>query len=497
MANRVKFNRTVVSLVVALALWLRAVNGFPVRMGTALRKSSVFKMMAGAYDVNTDANGVHTIKFQVAGKTMSFETGKVGRQASGAVMARTQDTIVYSTVCSEREPQPVDFTPLRVDWFARYSAVGQTIGAFHRRDSRGDDAEILVARLIDRPIRPMIADGWQHDTQILTWVMSYDKVHSPEALSICSASAAMCVSEVPMAKPVAGVEVGLVDGVLTVNPTKQQMANSSLQLTVAGTKEGILMIEGAADFLPESTMMEALKLGHAAVGEICDAIGAFQAHVGTAKKTDTLRKPPTDLLNAMDGLYGDRLAEALSIGDKHDRGRAVSLVEEEITRRFCTELPPAAAVAGPAAEDVDPDAPLVDIAGEDEVRHLCPAHCSVAKPLLRRVWVLGMPCPSLFRSIPPLLQAHPDDNVQPPLPSPPPPRPRPVCHRWWPWTSHRQGWTTSQRTRRRSSASRNCPNPPCPLLRRGGPRGATQGTTTTRSTSKSPGKSCWCGACAT
>jgi hypothetical protein len=427
---------------------------------------------------------------------MSFETGKVGRQASGAVMARTQDTIVYSTVCSEREPQPVDFTPLRVDWFARYSAVGQTIGAFHRRDSRGDDAEILVARLIDRPIRPMIADGWQHDTQILTWVMSYDKVHSPEALSICSASAAMCVSEVPMAKPVAGVEVGLVDGVLTVNPTKQQMANSSLQLTVAGTKEGILMIEGAADFLPESTMMEALKLGHAAVGEICDAIGAFQAHVGTAKKTDTLRKPPTDLLNAMDGLYGDRLAEALSIGDKHDRGRAVALVEEEITRRFCTELPPAAAVAGPAAEDVDPDAPLVDIAGEDEVRRVCPAHCSVLPTASFTQAVGAGNAFPFFEALPRFSKLTLTTTFN--LLSPPPPPPRsPCCRRWWPWTSHRQGWTTSQRTRRRSSASRNCPNPPCPLLRRGGPRGATPGTTTTRSTSKSPGKSCWCGACAT
>lgn len=127
---------------------------------------------------------------------MSFETGKIGRQAGGSVVAQTKDTIVYSTVCSEREPVPVDFTPLRVDYFARYSAVGQTIGAFHRRDSRGDDTEILVARLIDRPIRPMIVDGWQHETQILTWVLSYDKMNGPEALSICSASAAMCISEV-------------------------------------------------------------------------------------------------------------------------------------------------------------------------------------------------------------------------------------------------------------------------------------------------------------
>lgn len=356
------------NMLVLFVLLAITVQGFKSTFAVRRASSSSFMKMqsGGKYDIKSSGDGVHSIHFEVAGKSMSFETGKIGRQASGAVVARTEDTMVYTTVCNEREPQPVDFTPLRVDWFARYSAVGQTVGAFHRRDSRGDDAEILVARLIDRPIRPMIAEGWQHDTQILTWVLSYDKKHSPEALSICSAAAAMCISHVPMSKPVAGVELGLVEGVLTVNPTKQQMANSTLQLTVAGTKDGILMIEGAADFLSEETMMEALKLGHAAIGEICDALSAFQAHVGTTKKTDTLRKLPPDLLNSIDKLYGDRLAAALSIGDKHERGRAVALVEDEITRRFCVDLPPV--VVGEIAEDADPDAPLVEIAGgEDEV----------------------------------------------------------------------------------------------------------------------------------
>ena len=348
-----------VQLAVALVLLIATIRSFPAKFGRIGRASFLNMQSAAAkYDIKS-VDGVHSIQFEVAGKPMSFETGKIGRQASGAVFAKTEDTIVYSTVCHEREPQAVDFTPLRVDWFARYSAVGQTVGAFHRRDSRGDDAEILVARLIDRPIRPMIADGWQHDTQILTWVMSYDKKHSPEALSICSAAAAMCISAVPMSKPVAGVEVGIVDGVLMVNPSKQQMANSSLQLTVAGTKDGILMIEGTADFLPEETMIAAVSLGHEAIGTICDAISAFQTAVGGTKKTDTLRKLPPDLLNSMDQLYGERLTTALSIGDKHDRGRAVSLVEIDITQRFCVELPPT--TPGVLPEDIDPDAPLVDI----------------------------------------------------------------------------------------------------------------------------------------
>lgn len=272
--------------------------------------------------------------FQLHGNEISFQTGKIGRQASGAVMASMNETIVYSTVCIERDPTPVDFTPLRVDYFARYSAVGQTVGAFHRRDSRGDDTEILVARLIDRPIRPMIVDGWQHETQILSWVLSYDKNVPPEALAICSASAAMCISEVPFVKPIAGVEVGLINGKLKINPTKAEMKNSTLHLTIAGTKDGILMIEGAADFLPEEVMVNALSLGHTAIGEICDAITAFAAVVKPVKKTDTLRKLPVGLVDKMDKAFGNELQKALDISDKHLRGAAVATVENKISKTF-------------------------------------------------------------------------------------------------------------------------------------------------------------------
>ena len=344
------------------------------RGGLRHRRLVGVELDAGSgYDIKSGGNGVHTITFEVAGKPMSFETGKIGRQASGSVMARTMDTMVYSTVCCEREAQPVDFTPLRVDFFARYSAVGQTIGAFHRRDSRGDDNEILVARLIDRPIRPMIAEGWQHETQILAWVMSYDKQHSPDALAINAASAAMCLSEVPMSKPVAGVEVALVQDEFIVNPTKAQSANATLQLTVAGTKEGILMIEGAADFLSEELMMSAIKKGHEAIGVICDALAAFQQVAGKAKKIDTLRKLPEGLVDSIDAQFGAEMRQSLSIGDKHERGRSVSKVEAKIVKRFCTDAAPASASSSPSSSssttkggDEDPDSPLVVGLEEEE-----------------------------------------------------------------------------------------------------------------------------------
>jgi len=310
---------------------------------------------------------IHSLTFEVAGKEMTFETGKIGRQASGSVTTRIGDSIVYSTVCYERDAQPVDFTPLRVDWFARYSAIGQTVGAFHRRDSRGDDTEILVARLIDRPIRPMIADGWQHETQILTWVLSYDKSHATEPLSICSASAAMCISEVPMTKPIAGVEVGLVDGELVINPLKSQMANSTLHLTIAGTKDGILMIEGAANFLPDEMMIKALKFGHEAIGQICDALSEFQKLAGKSKKLDTLRKSPSDLLDEADKSFGVQLTEALSISDKHKRGQAVASVEKLIRKKFLADEIINIPLKEGIAEEADSGAPLVEIVQEEEI----------------------------------------------------------------------------------------------------------------------------------
>jgi hypothetical protein len=170
------------------------------------------------------------------------------------------------------------------------------------------------------------------------WIPDLNKLED----AINAASAAMCLSEVPMSKPVAGVEVALVQDELIVNPTTAQSANATLQLTVAGTKEGILMIEGAADFLSEEVMMAAIKKGHEAIGVICDALAAFQQVAGKGKKTDTLRKLPDGLVDKIDAQFGEEMRQSLSIGDKHERGRSVSKVEAKIVKRFCTDAAPAA-----------------------------------------------------------------------------------------------------------------------------------------------------------
>lgn len=337
---------------------LKSINGFRRNMCCDSSKTPI-------YDIKSE-KGVHTISFEVFGKKMSFESGKIGRQAGGSVVAKVEDTMVYATACNERDAKPIDFAPLRVDFFARYSAVGQTVGAFHRRDSRGDDNEILVARLIDRPIRPMLHEGWQHETQLLSWVLSYDKINSYEPLAICASSAAATISQIPLHKPVAGVEVGLIDNEIVVNPTKQQQANSTLQLTIAGTKDGILMIEGFSDFVTEEIFLEALQKGHEAIGQICDGISEFQKIAGVPKKTDTLRHIPKDLIENMDKVYGNKLLKALSIGDKHKRGAAVAKIEEEIIARFNADtIASLSQVKRPALTNGDEDSDAIINSDDD------------------------------------------------------------------------------------------------------------------------------------
>jgi len=324
--------------------------------GRAKMSNLAYTRVAGASNSLDKSYGIvsngneHIINFDVAGKLMTLESGKIGRQASGSVFAKMMNnSVVYTSVCFDRQSKPsTDFCPLRVDWFARYSAVGQTVGAFHRKDSRGDDSEVLVSRLVDRSIRPMILPGWSHETQVLTHVLSYDKTHPLEALSICASSAALALSGVPILKPFAAVAVGCINGSFVVNPTKDQLScpNTTLSLVLAGTKDDILMIEGSAEFLPEKDLVQALAAGHTAIGQICDAIQAFAAVAGRAKKSDGVVVPPAGLVDAIDERFGDDFSEALSVWNKQERGAAVAAVEDRVTRAFPPVPPPATGTDG-------------------------------------------------------------------------------------------------------------------------------------------------------
>jgi len=168
------------------------------------------------------------------------------------------ETMIYTTVCADNDnASDGSFAPLQINYTERFSAAGRTAGGFIKRDSRPKEHEVLVSRLVDRPLRPVVADGWPHSTQVLQWVVSYDSIHAPEPLAITAAGAAMYISEVPMKRAVAGVRVGLLPGRgFVVNPTVNEMEESRLDLVMAGTVEAVLMIEGFCDFLTEAEMLE-------------------------------------------------------------------------------------------------------------------------------------------------------------------------------------------------------------------------------------------------
>jgi polyribonucleotide nucleotidyltransferase len=251
------------------------------------------------------------------GHPIVIETGKIGRQAAGAVTLTRGETVLYATASRDDSPKEgLDFLPLSVEHQERFSSVGMTSGGYNKRDGRPAEHEVLTCRLIDRPLRPLIADGWRHETQLLSWVLSYDGSRSCDPLAIISSSAALYISDIPLTKPVAAAMVGYnsENDELILNPTHKEMETSDLQLIVAGTKDAVLMIEGAANFLPEETMARAVKFGHDAIRAICEAVEDFGQTIGFEKKLDTLLKPPEGLQEKVDELMTEKVDAMYALG---------------------------------------------------------------------------------------------------------------------------------------------------------------------------------------
>ena len=263
-----------------------------------------------------------------------LQTGKIGRQAAGAVTLTRGDTVLYATASREEDPKEgLDFLPLSVEHQERFSAVGMTSGGYNKRDGRPAEHEILTCRLIDRPIRPLVADGWRHETQLLSWVLSYDGLRSCDPLAIVASSAALYLSDIPLTKAVAGVMVGYdaENDSFLLNPTHEEMTNSTLQLVVAGTKDAVLMIEGAAEFLPESTMVRAVRFGHEAIQAICVAVEELAETMGIQKKMDTLVLPPPGLQESVDAFMTDKV-------DKMFEGGGTKITQNPIMKILKKEL---------------------------------------------------------------------------------------------------------------------------------------------------------------
>ncbi len=274
----------------------------------------------------------------VAGRDIVFETGKLARLAHGAVTVRSGETILLATACRGGVPsEETDFLPLRVDYVEKFSSAGKTLGGFIKREGKPSEKEILTSRLIDRPLRPMFEEGYVNDMQLLVYVLSYDGVHLPDPLAICAASAALVISDIPLVKPVAGVRVGMVNGIFVVNPTLQEMEKSKLDLVLAGTEDAILMIEGYCDFLTEEQVLEAIIEGHAAIRTLCQGLAEWQKLIGKPKVQGELRNPSPELIKQIRDLIGKDLKDAFRIKEKTARNDALGQAQEKVMQQFFPE----------------------------------------------------------------------------------------------------------------------------------------------------------------
>lgn len=267
-----------------------------------------------------------------------FETGKIARQANGAVIVRCGDTMLFVSACAAAEAKAeADFFPLRVDYQELLSSAGKTSNGFIKRQGRPSEKEILTSRLIDRPLRPMFPEGYFNEVQILAYVWSYDGGVSPEPLAICGASAALILSDIPLIKPVAGVRVGMIANKFILNPSVAKQKESILDLTLAGTEDGILMIEGYCDFLTEEQIVEAIEFGHNAIKKICATLEDWQKKLGKKKNQGILKHLPEGLLEAVESASSTQLDAALRIAEKQTRESALVDIETSIIKALLPE----------------------------------------------------------------------------------------------------------------------------------------------------------------
>jgi polyribonucleotide nucleotidyltransferase len=303
------------------------------------------------------------VQIELGGRTLILETGRLAKQANGSVMARYGDTAVLCTVTASAEPKPLDFFPLTVNYEERMYAVGKIPGGFNKREGRPSQKAILSSRLTDRTIRPLFAEGFRNDVQVLDLVMSVDQECSPEITAMIGTSAALAISDVPFNGPIGGVIVGRVNNEFIINPTTEQSAVSDLYVVVGGTKDAIMMVEAEAHEVTEEVMLEAIMFGHEAVKKIVAAIEQFVAEVGKPKMEVKLQAIDPEVNAAVRAYAETRLIEALKIKDKLERQDAIDAINAETAEHFSSEY------AETPKKTADLHEALHDII-KDEVRRL-------------------------------------------------------------------------------------------------------------------------------
>jgi polyribonucleotide nucleotidyltransferase len=288
---------------------------------------------------NTHTPASHQVSVEVGGRALILETGKIAKQANGAITARYGDTVVLTTACMSTAANDRDFLPLTVDYRENTYSAGKIPGGFFKREGRPSEKEILTSRLIDRPMRPLFPESWRNETQIVAMVLSADSDNDPDVIAVTAASAASYCSDLPFEKPIACVRVGLLDGQLVANPTVAEQKKSLLNIVIAGTEEAIVMVESGALEVSEETVVDALEFGHAQVKKIVAAIKELHAQI---KPVKVVVKPlPFDesIYKDLDKKYGAKLHDALNT-EKHPKKESYHLVDalkEEIIKAIPEE----------------------------------------------------------------------------------------------------------------------------------------------------------------
>lgn len=281
----------------------------------------------------------------VAGRVLSLETGRLANQAGGAVLVQYGDTCVLVTATSSAQPREgIDFFPLTVDYEERLYSVGKIPGGFIKREGRPTEQAILSGRMIDRPIRPLFPKGYRNDVQIVATVLSVEQDNQPDIASIVGASAALHISDIPFKEPIAGVAVGLIDGEVIINPTQAQSEQSELHLTVAGTAEAVMMVEGGANEVPEEVCLNAIMAGHEQIKEIIKFIEEFRQEaleLGLAKekRVPDLYEIDPELEQAVRTFATQKIHDSVLTKDKLEREAKLDAVKEEVLAEFSEEYP--------------------------------------------------------------------------------------------------------------------------------------------------------------
>ncbi len=283
---------------------------------------------------------IHRKEVEIGGRTLSIEMGKLAKQANGAAVVRLGDTVVLVTACAAKKPREgIDFLPLTVDYRESFYAAGKIPGGFFKREGRPNEKEILTCRLIDRPLRPLFPDGWRSETQVISLVLSSDKENNSDVLALTGASAALYCSDIPFTTPIAGVRVGRIDGQFIINPTFEQVKGSDLDLTVAGSKDAIVMVEAAANDVSEADMVDGLGFAHEAIQklvamqeELFESVAPVKTAVAPIERDEALEKEVEEKVFS-------KLQDAMRTSGKQAADRAVDDVKAALLEELADREP--------------------------------------------------------------------------------------------------------------------------------------------------------------